>query len=199
MGLQQEVIRIIRRHTENNILKQNPIFRDVCLGVGGGPSVWGCCQKEKSLIVTFSFFFCWFGFFQSKVVLKSGVEKLTRSSLKGVLNRALFAYKNGRFWKQFSPLRYRMFRSFEKGKFVFQKSLSETPFKPDRVSFCTPNKRFSRPSLHGAKSFNGFFFFGLGLAPPSRDCEALLERMNGSNIVPLKEFRSTSCLTATRT
>ena len=27
----------------------------------------------------------------------SGVEKLTRSSLKGVSNRALFAYKNGRF------------------------------------------------------------------------------------------------------
>ena len=70
MGLQQEVIRIIRRHTENNILKQNPIFRDVCLGLGGFPSVWGCCQKEKSLIVTFSFF-CWFGFFQSKVVSKN--------------------------------------------------------------------------------------------------------------------------------
>ena len=29
------------------------------------------------------------------------------------------------------------FISLEKGKFVFQKSLSETPFKPDRVSFCT--------------------------------------------------------------
>ena len=27
----------------------------------------------------------------------SGVEKLTRSSSKGFLNRALFAYKNGRF------------------------------------------------------------------------------------------------------
>ena len=30
----------------------------------------------------------------------------------------------------------------KKGKVVFQKSLSETPFKPDRVSSCTPNKRF---------------------------------------------------------
>ena len=39
--------------------------------------------------------------------------------------------------KQFSPLRYRMFISLEKDKFVFQTSLSETPFKPDRVSFCT--------------------------------------------------------------
>ena len=27
---------------------------------------------------------------------------------------------------------------------VFPKSLSETPFQPDRVSFCTPNKRTSR-------------------------------------------------------
>ena len=32
-----------------------------------------------------------------------------------------------------------MFISLETGKFVFQKSLSETPFKQDRVSFCTPN------------------------------------------------------------
>ena len=31
-----------------------------------------------------------------------------------------------------------MIISLEKGKYVFQKSLSETPFKPDRVSFCTP-------------------------------------------------------------
>ena len=46
---------------------------------------------------------------------------------------------NGAFCKQFSPLRYGTFISLEKGKFVFQKSLSETPFKPDRVSFCTPN------------------------------------------------------------
>ena len=60
----------------------------------------------------------------------SGVEKLTRSSLKGFLNRPLFAYKNGRFAS-------RTFISLEKGKLVFQKFLSETPFKPDRVSFCT--------------------------------------------------------------
>ena len=33
--------------------------------------------------------------------IKSGVEKLTRSSLKGLLNRALFAYKNGRFASSF--------------------------------------------------------------------------------------------------
>ena len=32
---------------------------------------------------------------------QSGVEKLTRSSLKGVSNRALFAYKNGCFASRF--------------------------------------------------------------------------------------------------
>ena len=67
------------------------------------------------------------------------MEELTRSSLKGFLNRTLFAYKNGRFASSFSLLRYRTFLSLEKGKFVFQKSLSETPSKPDRVSFCTLN------------------------------------------------------------
>ena len=36
--------------------------------------------------------------------------------------------------KQFSPLRYRIIGSLETGKVVFQKPLSETPFKPDRVS-----------------------------------------------------------------
>ena len=33
--------------------------------------------------------------------------------------------------------------SLEKGKFVLQTSLSEIPFKPDQVSFCTPNTYFS--------------------------------------------------------
>ena len=65
---------------------------------------------------------------------KSGVEKLTRSSLQGLSNRALFAYKH------YSPLRYRIFISLKRGKFVFEKSLSETPFKPDRFSFCTPKQ-----------------------------------------------------------
>ena len=43
------------------------------------------------------------------------------------------------FCEQFSRLRYRTFVSLEKGKFVFQKSLSETPFRLDRVSFALPN------------------------------------------------------------
>ena len=42
-----------------------------------------------------------------------------------------------------------MFRSLEKGKFVFQKSLSESSFKPDRVSFCTPNIQGGRDVSKG--------------------------------------------------
>ena len=38
---------------------------------------------------------------QCSEMLISGVEKLTRSSLKEFLNRALFAYKNGRFASSF--------------------------------------------------------------------------------------------------
>ena len=72
--------------------------------------------------------------------IRSG--KLTRSSLKGFFcNRVLFAYTKCALCKHFSPLRCRAFISLEKGKLVFQKCLSETPFKPDRVSFCTPQKR----------------------------------------------------------
>ena len=78
----------------------------------------------------------------------SGVEKLTGSSFKGVFKQGPFAYKNGRFASSFFPLRYRIFISLESGKFVFQTFLSETPFKADRVSSCTPNYRlFSRNSL----------------------------------------------------
>ena len=36
-----------------------------------------------------------------RVVFLSGVEKLTRSSLKGVSSKTLFAYKNGRFASSF--------------------------------------------------------------------------------------------------
>ena len=57
------------------------------------------------------------------------------------------------FCKQFSPLRYGSFTSLETGKFVSQKSLSETPFKPDRVSFCTPKNYMQRiPGEKGEKS-----------------------------------------------
>ena len=67
----------------------------------------------------------------------SGVEKLTWSSLKGVSNRALFCLKNGHFASRFLLLG-RAFLEASKRQIVFQKSLSETPFKPDRVSFALP-------------------------------------------------------------
>ena len=51
---------------------------------------------------------------------------------------------------QFSPLRYRSFISLEKANLSFKRSLSETPFKPDRVSFCTPN--FKNPEKNTEKT-----------------------------------------------
>ena len=49
-----------------------------------------------------------------------------------------------------------MFRSLEKGKFVFQKSLSETPFKPDKVSFTTSNlRRVVRRACSDSESGSG--------------------------------------------
>ena len=50
--------------------------------------------------------------------------------------------KVGVFASSFSPLRYRTFtreNCLKKSKFVFQKSLFKTPFKPERISSCTPN------------------------------------------------------------
>ena len=77
------------------------------------------------------------GFWGGFPLKLSGVEKLTRSSSKGFLNRALFAYKNGHFASSFPPLRYRTFISLEKAILSFKVPL-RNPFKPDRVSFCTP-------------------------------------------------------------
>ena len=54
-----------------------------------------------------------------QVLIRSGVEKLPRSSLKGVSNRALFAYKNGRFASRCLVLGIGFFGSLEKDKFVF--------------------------------------------------------------------------------
>ena len=52
-----------------------------------------------------------------------------RLSLKGVSNRALFAYRNGRFASSFLLLGIA--------------AVFITPFKPDRVSFCTPDREIS--------------------------------------------------------
>ena len=84
-------------------------------------------RQNRASLYSCSSDFDWFSF-------RSG--NLTQSSLKG------FLIKQGPFLRvkmcvlqQFSALRYRIFISLEKGKFVFQKSLSESPCKPDRVSF----------------------------------------------------------------
>ena len=73
-----------------------------------------------------------------KTQVRSG--KTDPVQFKWVFKQGPFCIKKWAFCKQMSPLRYRTFRSLEKGKCVFQKSLSETPFKPDRVSFRTPNQ-----------------------------------------------------------
>ena len=71
--------------------------------------------------------------------VRSG-KKLTQSSLKGffLFTGPFLLIRMGVLQAVFS-LRFRTFISLRKGKFVFQKSLSETPFKLDRLSFCTPN------------------------------------------------------------
>ena len=61
----------------------------------------------------------------------SGVEKLTRSSLNGVLNRALLACKNGRFTSSFSSLRYRTFireNCLKKCQIYLSKAPLQKPF-----------------------------------------------------------------------
>ena len=62
---------------------------------------------------------------------------------KGRFQQGLFAYKNVRFASSFLLLRIGFLEASKKqiSKFVFQKSLSETPFKPDRLSFCTPKRK----------------------------------------------------------
>ena len=56
----------------------------------------------------------------------SGVEKLTRSSLKGFLNRALFAFKNGRFAGSFLFLGIGLLKALKKANLSF-KSPSPKP------------------------------------------------------------------------
>ena len=65
----------------------------------------------------------------------SGAEKLTRSSLKGLSNRALSAYKNGRFARSFLLLGIGF---LERRQICLSKVALRNPFKPHRVSFCTP-------------------------------------------------------------
>ena len=76
----------------------------------------------------------------TKIVNKIFVNKLA-FPIKGVVKQGPFCFQKWVFCKQFSPLRERTFVSIGKGKFVFQKSFSETPFKLDRVSFCTAERK----------------------------------------------------------
>ena len=94
------------------------------------------------------------------------MEKLTRSSLKGLLNRARFACKNGHFTSSFLLLGIGyIYKTFE-SRFVFEKYLSETPLKPDRVSFCTPKMGFDGPHLMGSPLDNGFVCIVRPFPPP---------------------------------
>ena len=61
-----------------------------------------------------------------KVPIFSGVEKLTRSSLKGFFNRALFAYKNERFASSFLLLGVGLLQASKKANLSF-KSPSPKP------------------------------------------------------------------------
>ena len=84
----------------------------------------------------------------------SGVEKLTGSGIGGFSNRPLIS-----------------FISLEKGKFVSQMSLSETPFKSDRVSFQDPQKSCDMCSAR--KSMRCIFArrppdYSSNLCPPER-------------------------------
>ena len=68
--------------------------------------------------------------------LRVGPSKFFRSGktdpvqFKGHFRQGPSCFSKWSLCKQMSPLRARIFRSLEKGKFVFQKSLSKTPLKP---------------------------------------------------------------------
>ena len=57
----------------------------------------------------------------------SGVEKLTRSSLKGLSNRALLAYKNGRFASRFLLLGIGFLEASKKANLSFKSSSPKPP------------------------------------------------------------------------
>ena len=87
--------------------------------------------------------FCWKISNNIAMAGRSGADKLTRSSLKGVQKRALFACKNGGFASSFLlsglGLVYETIAS-EKRQICLSKVPFQNPFKPDWVSFCIPKK-----------------------------------------------------------
>ena len=97
-------------------------------------------------------------------VLISWVEKLTRSSLKGLSNRAIFAYKNGRFASRFLLFGLGFSEASKKANLSF-KSPSPKPHLNRTGSVLalpiiqkrkiSPKRKFSagRPCGHPAKNF----------------------------------------------
>ena len=96
----------------------------------------------------------------------SGVEKLTRSSLKGLLNRAIFACKNRRFCKQFSPLRYRTFISPKKANLSFKSPSPKPHLNRTGSAFALPkngtDNQNLRPSQNTTDSRAVVFFLQKG-------------------------------------
>ena len=89
-------------------------------------------------------------FLVSKV---SGVEKLTRSILKGLSNRALFAHKNGHFASRYLLLGIGYLKASKKANCLSKVPL-RNPIKPDRVSFfCTPKINYRQTLLLGEINF----------------------------------------------
>ena len=85
--------------------------------------------------------------------------KMTRFSLKGFFKQGPFCLWKWAFCKQSSPLRKRIFIGLDKKA----KSLSETPFKPDRVSFCTPSFYRGLYTLQPEKTTYIVFCFGINV------------------------------------
>ena len=90
-------------------------------------------------------FFCFFSdpdLGRGAFCLRIRSGKTDPIQFKGVYKQALFAYKNGRFCKQFSPLRYRTFIR----QIVFKKSLSETPLNRTGSVFALSMRKCFRVS-----------------------------------------------------
>ena len=110
---------------------------------------WGVKRKRKKL----DFFDPWGVFYRVSVergqfqgplkieifTPSIGSGKADLVQFEGRLKPGPFLLMKMVVLQEFSPLRQRTFISLKKGKFVFQKSLFKIPFKPDWVSFGTPN------------------------------------------------------------
>ena len=117
------------------------------------------------------------------------MEKLTPFSLKGFLNRALFANKNGCFASSFVLSGARILISLEKGKVVFQKvplrnlvltGLGQFLHSQDSES-CDSNRAIPRSLL--CPSFPCISFFEFPVFSPAR-----------TSLVFLSDFLFFSCL-----